>query len=228
MATLFSPQTIDFLWGIRFNNNREWFQANKPTYEEHLLQPIRALGNKVYDAIVDAHPGLGLNLHISRIYRDARRLYGRGPFKDHLWFSIEQPSKEGLWRPSFYFTIGPERYGYGMGLYDARAATMQAYRQDIDRNPQRALELAERLQTQNTFVLSGPLYARSKGGPGGILDSWYNRRVLGLEFESAPDECLFAEDLAERMIAGFEFLMPYYEWLFGIVSRAEADGRDDR
>ena len=30
------------------------------------------------------------------------------------------------------------------------------------------------------------------------------------------------------MIAGYEFLMPYYEWLFGIVSRAEADGRDDR
>ena len=28
----FSPETIDFLWGIRMNNNREWFQANKKTY----------------------------------------------------------------------------------------------------------------------------------------------------------------------------------------------------
>ena len=27
--TGFSPETIDFLWGIRMNNNREWFLAHK-------------------------------------------------------------------------------------------------------------------------------------------------------------------------------------------------------
>lgn len=228
MATVFSPQTIDFLWGLRFNNNREWFQANKPAYEEHLLQPIRLLGNRVYDALTQTHPELGLNLHISRIYRDARRLYGRGPFKDHLWLSIEQPSPEKTARPGFYFSIGPEHYGFGMGFYEAKAATMQAFRQDIDRNPQRALELAQRLEQQSTFRLYGPMYARSKGGPGGALDAWYNRRVIGLEFESAPDALLFSEELAGRVTEGFEFLLPYYEWLFGIASRAEADGRDDR
>ena len=25
----FSPETVDFLWGIRLNNNREWFLAHK-------------------------------------------------------------------------------------------------------------------------------------------------------------------------------------------------------
>ena len=25
----FTPETIDFLWGIRMNNNRDWFTANK-------------------------------------------------------------------------------------------------------------------------------------------------------------------------------------------------------
>ena len=105
MAALFSPATIDFLWALRFNNNREWFQEHKPTYEEHLLQPIRALASAVYDAFTDAHPDLGLNLHISRIYRDARRLYGRGPLKDYLWFTIEQPSADHQARPGFYFTI---------------------------------------------------------------------------------------------------------------------------
>ncbi len=228
MAALFSPATIDFLWALRFNNNREWFQEHKPTYEEHLLQPIRALASAVYDAFTDAHPDLGLNLHISRIYRDARRLYGRGPLKDYLWFTIEQPSADHQARPGFYFTISPERWGYGMGFYEARAAVMQAYRQDIDRNPQRALDLAQRFGAQDTFRLCGPLYARSKGGPGGELTEWYNRRSLGLEFESEPDERLFSPGLAERMAEGFEFLLPYYQWLFGIASRSDADGRDDR
>ena len=29
MFTGFTPETLDFLWGIRMNNNRDWFMANK-------------------------------------------------------------------------------------------------------------------------------------------------------------------------------------------------------
>lgn len=29
MFTGFTPETIDFLWGIRMNNNREWFLEHK-------------------------------------------------------------------------------------------------------------------------------------------------------------------------------------------------------
>ena len=28
----FTPETVDFLWGIRLNNNREWFMENKKQY----------------------------------------------------------------------------------------------------------------------------------------------------------------------------------------------------
>ena len=223
----FSPETIDFLWALRLNNNREWFQANKSTYEAQLQQPIRQISTQVYDVVNAAHPGLSLNLHISRIYRDARRLYGRGPFKDHLWFTLERPAEDHSAQPAFYFTISPDRYGYGMGFYDARAAVMQVYRADIDRAPQKALALAERFAAQDRFQLCGPLYARSKGGPGGLLDPWYNRRSIDLGYEHAPDAALFSSDLAQEIIDGFEFLMPYYEWLSGIAARAAADGRDD-
>ena len=43
----FSPETIDFLWGIRFNNNREWFQSHKAEYEKHLYRPMVALAEEV-------------------------------------------------------------------------------------------------------------------------------------------------------------------------------------
>ena len=29
MFTGFTPETVDFLWGIRLNNNREWLQPTK-------------------------------------------------------------------------------------------------------------------------------------------------------------------------------------------------------
>ena len=32
MFTGFSDETVDFLWGICFNNERAWFEAHKETY----------------------------------------------------------------------------------------------------------------------------------------------------------------------------------------------------
>ncbi len=40
----YTQETLDFLWGIRFNNERSWFLAHKQDYEAHLLAPTRALG----------------------------------------------------------------------------------------------------------------------------------------------------------------------------------------
>ena len=43
----FSPETIDFLWGIRLNNNREWFEANKKNYVKYLYEPMKELGKEL-------------------------------------------------------------------------------------------------------------------------------------------------------------------------------------
>ena len=44
----FSPESFDFLWGIRMNNNRDWFMANKPQYVKHLYEPMKALGKELF------------------------------------------------------------------------------------------------------------------------------------------------------------------------------------
>lgn len=84
----FSPETIEFLWGIRFNNEKSWFEAHKQDYLTHLYQPMKELGADVQDKMLERFPKSQLNLKISRIYRDARRLFGRGPYKDHLWLTL--------------------------------------------------------------------------------------------------------------------------------------------
>ena len=44
----FSPETFDFLWGIRMNNNREWFLAHKKQYVDTLYEPMKALGKALF------------------------------------------------------------------------------------------------------------------------------------------------------------------------------------
>ena len=76
----FSQGAVDFLWGVRFNNERSWFEAHKQEYLDLVIAPLQELGRQVHAAMTAAYPKEQLNLHVSRIYRDARRLHGRGPF----------------------------------------------------------------------------------------------------------------------------------------------------
>ena len=40
----FSPESIEFLWGIRFNNERSWFEGHKQQYIDLIQQPLKELG----------------------------------------------------------------------------------------------------------------------------------------------------------------------------------------
>ncbi|MBD9195914.1 MAG: DUF2461 family protein, partial [Clostridiales bacterium] len=47
----YTQETVDFLWGIRFNNERGWFMEHKQIYQTALLEPTRALGGQIYDGL---------------------------------------------------------------------------------------------------------------------------------------------------------------------------------
>ena len=127
----FDDTTVDFLWGIRLNNERPWFEAHKQEYLDHLYQPMKALGDELYDHMAPQLKGEPLLCKVSRIYRDARRLHGRGPYKDHLWISIQKPA--GAWEeaPCFWFELSPDGWGYGMGCYSVKPATMARLRRQL-------------------------------------------------------------------------------------------------
>ena len=40
----FSKQTMDFLWDLRFNNRKDWFEGHRQIYQDSLLTPFRLLG----------------------------------------------------------------------------------------------------------------------------------------------------------------------------------------
>ena len=56
----FSQQTNDFLWGIRFNNERSWFEAHKQEYLDYVQSPLRQLAQEVYARFSAAHEELPL------------------------------------------------------------------------------------------------------------------------------------------------------------------------
>lgn len=212
MFSGFSDKTIDFMWNIRFNNEKSWFEAHKEEYKEVLAHPMNELAQEVYDGFARKHPEFALNLHVSRIYRDARHLHGQGPYKDHLWFSLRPACEEWTDKPVFWFELSPDNWTYGLGYYRARPLTMAKHRARIDKDAKQLEKLARSLNSQSEFVLDGEAYARQKADVGKLLNDWYNIKSFSLLHEEALSDDLFCTKLTERIVKGFEYLVPFYAY----------------
>ena len=212
MFTGYSDKVGDFFWELRFNNSREWFNPRKAEFDQLVMQPTKALANELYDWFQEQYPALGLNLHISRIYRDARRLFGRGPYKDHLWLTIERPHERFEGVPALYFELAPNYFSYGCGYWDAAPATMARLRRRIETNP-KTLEKIVRKLNKSRFTLSGEAFKRPKGDVGTLLNPWYNAKHIAVSYDDNPEGVLFTPELKDEVLAGFRELMPLYLYL---------------
>ncbi len=208
----FSQKTIDFMWGIRLNNNREWFLEHKDEYRSDLEAPMKALAEDVANGFAKKQPKLGLELHVSRIYRDARRLFGNGPYKDHLWFTLRKVTLEWTDKPVFWFELGPENISYGLGYYQAAPITMQKLRARIDKDPAPLKKLSKALATQKEFVLEGESYKKPKCAEDEPLSEWYNLKSFSLIHTENLSADIFSPSLADRIVDGYDFLTPFYNY----------------
>ena len=216
----YSDQTVDLFWNIRLINEREWFHSQKEAFDSAVMKPTKALANELYDHLMQEYPKLPLNLHISRIYRDARRLHGRGPLKDHLWFSFQTATEKRDESPSVWFEVGCEGVQYGLG-YWMRAADAVRYRKLIDTKPKEMEKLVRTFDAQKEFVLDGAEYARPKGHVGDPLEHWYNKRWIALIASRKYDDVCYSAQLAQTVKNGFDFLMPYFEFLDKVYHMAD-------
>lgn len=222
----YTQETVDFMWGIRFNNERGWFMEHKQDYQQHLLEPTRALGEAVYEGLQEMLPHEPLMLKVSRIYRDARRLHGRGPYKDHLWFCVRTGDEDWTGRPTFYFEIAPEYYSYGMSFWSPRADLMARFRRQLDQRPEEFSRLVRRFDRQEVFSLTGPEYARSKGQTTELLRPWYQKKSLSLQFEAPLDERIFSPALAEEIVEQMKQLVPFYRYFAALCASDRNPNRE--
>ena len=222
----FTRETSDFLWDLAFHNERPWFQEHKEQFLRVLKEPFDAMGRETLALMEARFPEEPWQLHISRIYRDARRLFGRGPYKDHLWLTIWSGADRHD-SPAFWFEVAASGYNYGTGFYAATAAEMENYRKYIDTHPEQMKKLARALNRQDVFQLTGPDYKRPKGDVGELLNPWYNKRWLSIEADFDFEGDIFSSELPKIVADAFTFLMPYYR-LFRSFRQEKEENFSDR
>jgi uncharacterized protein (TIGR02453 family) len=218
----FSPATIDFMWNLRLNNNKAWFEAHKDEFKRELQTPMKALGLEVFERFSTKYSDYGFIHKLSRIYKDARRIRDGEPYRANLWFSIEKPLPEGAeWTgsPMFWFELYPDEWSCGLGYYAAKAQTMESFRARIEEKPKEFGRLAALLEKQDEFVLDGEEYKRRKE-PAAKLSpkaaEWYNKKNFCLIHKQKNGKELYSRDLTDRIVKGYEFLMPFYDYFVAL------------
>lgn len=222
MFTGFTDETVDFMWGIRFNNERTWFEAHKETYVKEFYEPMKALGDEMYDFLREKRPEYDLIRKVTRIYRDARRLHGRGPYKESLWFSIEQPAEAWTDKPSFWFELTPDGWSYGMGYWVSKPVTMAKLRNRIDRDPTTMEALMRKLNRQTEFTLDTVDYKKLRSpAPSAILEPWYRAKYFSIGHADKLTDELFSREIVDRLKQGYEFLLPFYDYFITLNGEPE-------
>ena len=209
MFTGFSPESIDFLWGIRMNNNREWFQANKKQYVDTLYEPMKALGKELFAPFLEEPGNL---LKVSRIYRDAR-LHHPDPYKESLWLCIRQETENWAELPCLFLEINPEGVDYGFSFWRPKTASLEQFRRTIAAKPDEFLEMMNSVQEQAGQALSAACYKRPKPCGDPRLEPYFAwKGQIGLIRHEDPGEGMFGPELKDKVAAFFETLMPLYNY----------------
>ena len=207
--TGFTPETIDFLWGIRLNNNKEWFSEHKQQYVKTLYEPMKALGAELFEPYWETP---GLLLKVSRIYRDAR-MHHPDPYKESLWLSLRKDAPWWGEQPCLYFDICPEGVSYGFGLYGPKVAAMDQFRREISAHPEEFIRLIEKTGQDTGIPVSAQLYKKPKPCDNPALAEFFRWRgnVQCIRWEEVGPE-IFGPALKDRVADHFEKVMPLYEF----------------
>lgn len=126
---------LKFLKDLAKNNNREWFEKNKPTY----LEAKAEFGNFLeafHKELLKFDEGLaGLNPHKLgfRIYRDVRFNKDKRPYKVNMGAGFS-PKGKMMQEAGYYIHIEPGKSFVASGLYMPDSANLAKIRQEIDYN----------------------------------------------------------------------------------------------
>ena len=211
----FSPETVDFLWGIRMNNNREWFLAHKSDYVQKLYEPMKALGWALFQPFMDCP---GEIYKVSRIYRDAR-LHHPLPYKESLWICIRQDVQWWAENPCLYFEINPEGVHYGCFFWHPKPAKMEEFRRCVARDPETFLALIEQVEKATGVTVTAGEYKRPKACPDPRLERFFKwKDQIACTVHEDFSEATFGPGLGDRVRSFLVAAMPLMEYLsrFGV------------
>ena len=211
----FSDETFEFFMAIRFNNNRDFFQANRDWYLRGVREPCLRLAEALIPVMEDIDPELETRPWkvVSRINRDIRFSRDKSPYRDYMWLGYRHPGVEKSGTIGLYFDLSAQHgASYGLGFYGSNLPMMRGHRRRLLQDPAPFQAIWTALS--GDFLLHPNVIKRLKvpeAVPGAIR-AWYSLRSFYVT-RPLPDFALLKSPaLGSELARGFARLKPLYRY----------------
>ena len=137
---VFSNETFRFFRELGRNNRKEWMDANRGRYRAHVVEPFRALLDRLTPAVLGLDRGFDVSgrtgRNFSRINRDIRFAKDKTPYRTQMYLMFTSKDFEDPSDGQLYVGLSPEAITAGFRLYamsrDSRLARVGIPRATAD------------------------------------------------------------------------------------------------
>jgi uncharacterized protein (TIGR02453 family) len=208
---------FSFLEALAQNNNRDWFQDNKKTYQA-ALETFREFIGTILTGISKTDPSVG-NLEakdtIFRIYKDVRFSKDKTPYKTHFGGWMAKGGRKST-DAGYYFHLEPGNTFMAAGVWMPPKEQLTLIRQEIMYNP------SEFFKVVNDPVISkgyerGGKEDMLKKGPAGFPKDFefmeeikYKHYIFSKNYENKD---VIKSGFAEKVTQDYKGIYPLVDYL---------------
>ena len=213
----FTSDFLQFFIDLAPNNNKEWFDANRDRYEQHVREPFKKFVQHLINEISKKAPEYK-NLEpkdcIFRINRDIRFSKDKTPYKMMVSAVISPGGKKDKAINGIYFELGPEFLSVFAGVYEADKTDIAAIREGIAENisgfqrlyrDKKFSELYGEILGNKNKIIPKELKPAAEQEPLIFNKSWYFKA----EF---PAETILSEKLDKTILNALAVSQPIQEF----------------
>jgi uncharacterized protein (TIGR02453 family) len=221
----FGPDALPFLKALAFHQSKEWFEANRATYESDLKGPMGDLVEDLTAAFARAKIPLKGDRKSSlfRIHRDVRFAKDKSPYKTNVGAVMTRvggsKSEPGL----FYMHVAVEGCFTAAGFYDPDPETLAKLRGAMARAPKAWRQMLAKLEKAG--LAPSPDYAL-KRSPRGFEDMADEAVSAGVRLKSivlirpVPAARIAEAGLVSDLVAFARDALPLLAWGWDAIADA--------
>lgn len=214
---MINSETLKFLKTLEKNNNKEWFDQNRKTYEQAKSNYLDFVGEvlgrmkKIDTSLADLEP----KQCVFRINRDVRFSKNKSPYKTNMGASFSKGGKK-VQCAGYYFHLEPGASFIGGGFWMPMAPELNKIRQEIDYGLEEFNTILNKKKFKTSF---GSLSESEKltRPPKGYEAENPAIELLKLKsfivMKGVKDAELTGKELANKIVDHFETMMPLVDFL---------------
>lgn len=166
---MFSKATLKFLDELAANNNRGWFEANKPRYEALVREPALEFIESMAPVLQSFAPHFRADPRktggsLMRVFRDTRFARDKTPYKTNIGIQFRHELGKDVHAPGFYVHIANDECFLGVGCWHPEPGALGKIRDRLAEAPATWVALGKHKAFAAQWQLAGDSLTRPPRG----------------------------------------------------------------